>query len=101
MNKEIRAIIADQIMRHVPASKEHRAWLANDIADRVERAISDSENAKLHEVCRENIISARIIKAENDQRGHIHGIDRDAKFIIERTEAVLSTRQIAAEAATP
>lgn len=41
-------------------------------------------------VCRENVISARIIQAAN--RGRSYDIDRDAKFILERTEKVLPPR---------
>lgn len=53
----------------------------------------ETENEKLREALRENLISGRIIKAENDQRGHIYAIDRDAKFIIARTEAALDNTQ--------
>jgi hypothetical protein len=44
---------------------------------------------KLECASRENLISARIIDAENNQRGHIYAITRDAKFILARTEAAL------------
>lgn len=46
---------------------------------------------KLECASRENLISARIIDAENNQRGHIYAITRDAKFILARTEAALSS----------
>ena len=34
-DQDIRAIITDQINRHVAMSQDHRAWLANDISTRV------------------------------------------------------------------
>jgi hypothetical protein len=37
---EIRRIITDQINRHVAAHDTHRAWLADDIATRVENELS-------------------------------------------------------------
>lgn len=38
---EIRAIITDQINRHVAIPQDHRDWLANDISTRVEQELSD------------------------------------------------------------
>lgn len=40
MAKEIRNIITDQIRRHVAMSEAHRAWLADDIATRVEAEVA-------------------------------------------------------------
>lgn len=57
---------------------------------KLELAKALDRESKLREALRENLISGRIIKAENDQRGHIYAIDRDAKFIIARTEAALA-----------
>lgn len=42
------------------------------------------------EALREDLISARIIHAENEQRGHIHSIRRDAAFIEERCNQALA-----------
>lgn len=50
--------------------------------------------AKLEEVysvCRENVISARIIRCANN--GRSYEIERDARFILERTEKVLPPRE--------
>lgn len=46
-------------------------------------ALEKHENA-----ARENLISARIIEAEN--KGRNYGIARDARFILERTQAALA-----------
>lgn len=43
----------------------------------------------LETASRENLISARIIQAENDRHSRSYEINRDCKFIIERTEAAL------------
>jgi len=64
---------------------------AADIVSAVRKL--DRDHRQLRCASRENLISARIIKAENDQRGHIYAIDRDAKFIIARTQAVLPNAQ--------
>ena len=86
-----------------PASLRSGPWLAalKKTADDREHAaalvmLDDLRAAlryidKLECASRENIISARIIDAENNQRGHIYGITRDAKFILDRTEAALSS----------
>lgn len=53
-------------------------------ANQLEREIE-----MLTRVVREDQISGRIIKAQNDRRGRIYEINRDAQFIIKRTEDVL------------
>ena len=42
-------------------------------------------------MCRENVISARIIRCANN--GRSCEIERDARFILERTEKVLPPRE--------
>lgn len=51
----------------------------------------EADNERLRQVIREDIISARIIRAENAQRGRIHAIARDASFIEERCKSALSS----------
>lgn len=65
MTEEIRDIITYQIDRHVAMSKEHREWLAKDIADRVCAVVEpvitrlsdphfDREGARLDDTARLN-----------------------------------------------
>lgn len=42
---EIRKIITDQINRHVAMTDTQRAWLANDISERVEREVAKLRTA--------------------------------------------------------
>lgn len=95
--------IADAIDRHVRAVRHNESVLdmqlheAKQSADRWCAKWRDETDAlsrdvlRLHEVCRENVISARIILAANKD-GRTSEIGRDAQFILTRTEAVLPPR---------
>ncbi len=67
----------------------------DDIRAQLETAQSElaAKDALLYKyrcATRENVISARIIAAENAQQRHNHGIARDSRFIEERSNAVLA-----------
>lgn len=55
---------------------------------RAENAALRAALEKHENAARENLISARIIEAEN--KGKNYGIARDARFILERTQAALA-----------
>lgn len=55
---------------------------------RAENAALRAALEKHENAARENLISARIIEAEN--KGRNYGITRDARFILERAQAALA-----------
>ncbi len=62
----------------------------------IERARATAAESKLAaciQVLREDIISANIINAVNEQGGHFHEIRRDCKFIVERCQAAIARRE--------
>lgn len=78
---EARALVAEaQVEKSAKAYFEVNA----------ERHTAQAEARSLREALRENAISARIIAAENSQRGQIQAIARDAKFIENRANAALA-----------
>lgn len=64
---------------------------AKDFTLRAELAALQADNERLRQVIREDIISARIIRAENEQRGRIHAITRDSNFIEKRCNVALAS----------
>jgi uncharacterized protein (DUF3084 family) len=77
-----------------PNYKQGEHWVAcpNAVIEGLQKDLA-TEHARAEELARasrENVISARIIHAENEQHGRIYGIRRDAKFILERTEKALA-----------
>lgn len=64
MNDEIRKIITDQINRHVAMTQDHRAWLANDIATRVEKEVARLLKIEKEELENRGAIQAHINRCE-------------------------------------
>lgn len=89
-NKALLQRIEDPFVHESPSAKFHE-WLARYglvCVDAKQHAPLAARVKELEEIVREDNISARIIKATNDTRGKIYAINRDAVFIISRTQPV-------------